>query len=113
MDYSKQLTLSEYLALPLSTEEVAERIGAELALRLPDEITVEAVSYERGGYVADCDGIESVLDMIDIAAALGTGLTLMARGDRQFAALHCRLSGERVVIRAQFGLPEYSEVGHG
>lgn len=109
----KSLTLSEYLALPPGIEETEARIASALASRLPGGVVVVEVVERRGRFIAECDGVASVLDMIDLAAALNTGVTLTVREGRQLAVLQCRLSGEWVVICEEFDLPEYTEADDG
>ncbi|WP_100447014.1 hypothetical protein [Glycomyces xiaoerkulensis] len=114
MDYSKSLTLSEYLAGSISAEELPGRIAAGLAVRLPDGVTVDEVWERRPGFwMADCEGIATVLDLIDVAAALDCGVMLSAEGDRQVGVVKCWLPDGWVEIVESFPFTATEEAEHG
>lgn len=100
MDYSKSLTLSEYLALPSSLEEVT----SELASRLPDGFELLDLTGYGACVVAEIDGLHSVLDVVELAAVVDGGVLLQAVGDVNVAILECTVAGERVVVRREFPL---------
>lgn len=100
MDYSKSLTLSEYLALPPSIEEIA----SELASRLPDGFELLDLTNYSACLVAEVDGLHSALDVIELAAAIGGDVLLQAVGNVDVVILECTIDGERVVIRREFPL---------
>lgn len=85
-----------------TTDAVASAVAIELRVLLPDGFELLVLTNYGACLVAEVDGLYSVLDVVELAAAIDGDVLLQAVGNVNAVILECTVAGERVVVRREF-----------